>query len=136
METRKRVLVVDDEPGIGNVLRIKLGLHGYEVITTTSGAEAIELIRTQPPDVVLCDVLMPDITGMDVIERVRTFSQVPIIVFTGRPDIAEFAQKLGANDYIAKPFNPDLLVDKIKLVLSTSQCDKGRNANKEENPRC
>jgi len=71
---------------------------------------------------------------MNVLEKVRAFSQVPIIIFTGRPDVALFALKLGANDYIAKPFDPDLLVDKIRMVLSTSQCVKGCNANKEENP--
>jgi DNA-binding response OmpR family regulator len=127
VDTRKRVLIVDDEPGIGNFLRVKLRLAGYDIITTTSGAEAIELIRTKQPDVVVCDVLMPDVTGMDVIDKVRTFSQVPIIVFTGRPDIAEFASKLGANDYIAKPFDPDLLVEKIKSVLIASQTPKGIN---------
>ena len=127
METRKRVLVVDDEPGIGNFLRVKLRLAGYDILNTTSGAEAIELVQTQQPDVMLLDILMPDITGMDVIDKVRTFSQVPIIVFTGHPDIASFASKLGANDYIAKPFNPDLLVEKIKSVLITSQTAKRTN---------
>ena len=125
MDTKKRVLVVDDEPGIGNILRIKLRLSGYEVITTTSGAEAIELVKAQEPDIMLLDVLMPDVTGMDVLDRVRTFSQVPIIVFTGRPDIAQFALKLGANDNIAKPFNPDLLVEKIRSVLIASQTPRG-----------
>ncbi len=125
VETTKRVLVVDDEPGIGNILRIKLRLSGYEVITTTSGAEAIELIKTQQPDVVLCDIFMPDVSGMEVVDKVRTFSQVPIIVFTGRPDIAQFALKLGANDYIAKPFNPDMLVEKIRSVLIASQTPRG-----------
>ena len=134
MDTKKRVLVVDDDPRIGKVLRIKLGLSGYDVITTTSGAEAIQIVRTQEPDVMLLDVLMPDVTGMDVLEKVRAFSQVPVIIFTGRPDIAQLALKLGANDFIAKPFNPDLLVDKIRLVLSNSQYVKGSNANKEENP--
>ncbi|MBI4187670.1 MAG: response regulator [Chloroflexi bacterium] len=134
MEIRKRVLVVDDEPGIGKVLRIKLGLSGYDVITTTSGAKAIEVVRTQEPDVMLLDMLMPDVSGMDVLERVRAFSQVPIIISTGAPDIVQFALKVGANNYIAKPFNPDLLVDKIRLVLSTSQYVKGCDANKEENP--
>ncbi len=74
MDTKKRVPVVDDEPGIGNILRIKLRLHGYEVITTTNGAETIEIIRTLKPDIALLDILMPDVTGMDVLERVRTFS--------------------------------------------------------------
>ncbi|MDD5039472.1 MAG: response regulator [Dehalococcoidales bacterium] len=117
-KAQKRVLVVDDEPGIGNVLRIKLRLSGYDVTTTTSGAEAIELIRTQPPDIVLLDILMPDVTGMDVLDTVRTFSRVPIIVFTAKPDIAQFALKNGANDCIAKPFDPDYLVTKIQSVLS------------------
>ncbi len=120
MDTKKRVLVVDDEPGIGSFLRIKLKLSGYEVICTTSGAEAIEITRTQQPDVVLCDMLMPDITGMDVIQTVRTFSQVPIIVFTGRPEIFQVAMELGANDYIAKPFNPDELIEKIKSILDNA----------------
>jgi len=117
-----------------NTLRIKLRLSGYEVITTTSGAEAVEVVRDQEPDLVLLDVLMPDVTGLDVLDRVRTFSRVPIIIFTGRPDIIQVALKLGANDYIAKPFNPDLLVDKIRLVLSTSQPVEGCNANEEEDP--
>lgn len=134
VETRKRILVVDDEPGIVNTLRTKLRLSGYEVITAISGAEAVEVVRDQEPDLVLLDVLMPDVTGLDVLDRVRTFSRVPIIIFTGRLDIIQFALKLGANDYIAKPFNPDLLVDKIRLVLSTSQPVEGCNANEEEDP--
>ena len=121
VDTKKRVLVVDDEPKIGNVLRIKLRLHGYEVITTTSGAEAIEIIRTQKPDIVLLDILMPDVTGMDVLEKVRNFSQVPVIVFTAMPDIVRFAMNLGANDAIAKPFDPDQVVNKIETVLNNSR---------------
>ena len=128
------MLVVDDEPGIGNFLRIRLRLSGYDVVTTTRGAEAIELVRTQEPDVILLDVLMPDLTGMDVLERLRAFSKAPVIMFTARPEIAQFALKLGANESIAKPFNPDCLVEKIRLVLSTSHCARGNDANKEENP--
>jgi DNA-binding response OmpR family regulator len=119
VETKKRVLVVDDEPGIGKVLRIKLNLSGYEVMSTTSGAEAIELIRAQEPDVLLLDILMPDMTGLEVLEQVRAFSQVPVIIFTGRPDIFQIARKLGASDYIAKPFDPDLLEAKLTSVLNT-----------------
>ncbi len=114
---KAQVLVVDDEPGIGNVLRIKLRLCGYDVITTTSGAEAIELIRVKKPDVVLLDILMPEVSGFDVLDRVRTFSAVPIIVFTARRDIVEVAMKNGATDSIAKPFDPDQMVKKIEGVL-------------------
>jgi DNA-binding response OmpR family regulator len=133
---KKRVLVVDDEPRIGNVLRIKFGLSGYDAITTTSGAEAIELVKTTEPDVILLDMLMPDVNGMDVLKRVRSFLQVPIVVFTGLPEIAQSALNLGANDYITKPFNPDSLVDKIRLVLNTNQSLKGQHAVEEENPSC
>ena len=91
---KTRILVVDDEPGIVNVLRIKLRLSGFDVITTTSGAEAIELARNREPDIMLVDILMPEVTGMDVIHKVREFSPVPIIVFTAKPDIAEYAYRV------------------------------------------
>jgi len=122
----KHILIVDDEPGIVNILRIKLKLYGYEVSTSTSGAEAIELVRTQQPDIILLDVLMPDITGIEVIKKVRTFSQVPIIVFTAKPDTIRAAIDLGANDSINKPFDPDQVVKKIETTLKAAgnkQCN-------------
>jgi len=118
---KKRVLVVDDEAGIGNILRIKLRLHGYDVVTTTSGADAIEIIRSKEPDIVLLDILMPGVTGADVLKEVRTFSQVPIIILTAKPDVTQFAMKLGANDAIAKPFDPDYLVEKVGSVLAKTK---------------
>lgn len=117
MDTKKRVLIVDDEPKIGRVFGLKLKLAGYDVASTTSGAEAIELVRAQNFDVMLLDILMPDVTGIDVLVRVRTFSQIPIILFTGRADVLEIAKRYGANDYVSKPLNPDHLVEKIKAVL-------------------
>jgi DNA-binding response OmpR family regulator len=120
VDIKKRVLVVDDEPGIGNILRIKLRLHGYDVMTTTSGADAIEIIRTGQPDIVLLDILMPNVSGMDVLEQVRKFSAVPIIVFTARREIVESALQCGANDSISKPFDPDQVVDKIGAVLDAA----------------
>lgn len=119
MDTKKRVLVVDDEPGIGKFLSIKIQHAGFDVTTTTSGAEAIEIIRKQETDIVLLDILMPNVTGIDVIDRVRTFSEVPIVVLTAKPDMVQFAMTLGANDSIGKPFNPDDVVNKIKAVLSS-----------------
>ncbi len=115
---KKLVLVVDDEPGIGNILRIKLSHSGYEVITTTSGLKAIEMVKNEEPDIMLLDILMPDVTGMEVLDKVRSFSQVPVIVFTGRPDIFQVAQQMGASDFIGKPFDPDQVVQKIGSVLN------------------
>lgn len=117
MDSKKRVLIVDDEPKIGRIFSVKLKLAGYDVVSTTSGAEAIELVRAQKFDVMLLDVLMPDVTGIDVLERVRPFSQIPIIFFSARADITDIAKRYGANDYISKPLNPDYLVEKIKAVL-------------------
>ncbi len=117
---RRRVLIVDDQPQIGRVFGLKLKYAGYDVVSTTSGAEAIELVRKQNFDVMLLDVLMPNLSGMDVLVEVRTFSQIPIILFTGRADIFETAKRFGADDYISKPLNPDYLVEKIKAVLAES----------------
>ncbi len=117
VETKKRILIVDDEPQIGKIFGLKLRLSGYDVISTTSGAEAVELVRTQKFDVMLLDILMPDVTGLDVLDRVRTFSQIPTIIFTARRDIFEIAKSIGANDFILKPLNPDHLVEKIRAVL-------------------
>jgi DNA-binding response OmpR family regulator len=120
----KRVLVVDDEPGIVNIMRIKLRLHGYEVISAARGTEAVELARTQHPDIILLDIIMPDITGFEVLERVRAFSPVPVIVFTARREIAEKALMDGAVAFIAKPFNPDQVVSKIESVLQAASLKK------------
>lgn len=117
MAIKKRVLIVDDEAQIGKIFGLKLKLAGYDVVSITSGAEAIELVRTQTFDVMLLDVLMPGVTGLDVLESVRGFSQVPIIMFTARQDMFEIAKRIGANDYVSKPLNPDVLVAKIRAVL-------------------
>jgi two-component system, OmpR family, KDP operon response regulator KdpE len=117
MRTNKRVLVVDDEPGILKVVEIQLRLNGYGSITTTSGAEAIRLVREQKPDLVLLDVLMPDVTGLDVLDSVRTFSNVPVIIFSADQSVINMAATLGASGSVPKPFKPDDLMRKIKSFL-------------------
>jgi DNA-binding response OmpR family regulator len=131
---KKRILIVDDEPGIGKVLRIEFSLSGFDVSTTTSGAEAIKLIRAQEPDVVLLDILMPDVTGMDVLNEVRTFSRVPVIAFTGHAEMGRAALEIGADDYVTKPFNHELLLEKVNSVLSAGKRLKKPGAGKEVNP--
>ena len=113
---KKRVLIVDDEPQIGKIFGLKLKLAGFEVISTTSGAEGIEIIRNEKPDIVLLDILMPGVTGFDVLDRVRKFSNVPIVVFTARPEITRTAMQMGANDSVGKPVDPDRLVEKLKQL--------------------
>jgi DNA-binding response OmpR family regulator len=118
MATKKRILLVDDEAGILKVVAIQLNLRGYEAISTTRGEEAVEIVRTRQLDVILLDILMPGMNGLEVLERVREFSQVPVVAFTADLQMAEKAVKIGAIDYILKPFNPDRLVKKIRSVLA------------------
>ena len=118
MKNRKRVLVVDDEPGVLGFVEISLSQAGYEVITTTSGEEALQLAKSEKPDIVLLDVLMVPMSGMHVLVELRTFSQVPVILFTALSFAVEEATKLGANGFIAKPFNPKEMLKKIEDLLN------------------
>ncbi len=119
MVTKARVLIVDDEPEIGKIYSLNLRIAGYDALSTSSGAEAIDLVRTRKFDIIFLDVMMPDIAGLEVLEKIRAFSQIPIILFTPRRDIFEIAQLSGANDYISKPFTNEQLIDKINAVLGT-----------------
>lgn len=123
--TNRRVLVVDDEPGVLRFVRIGLTAAGYEVMVSDNGEDALHLVRTNEPDVVLLDLLMVPMSGFEVLEELRTFSRVPVIVFTARSFIADRAMENGANDFIAKPFQPDDLVKKIESVLAAERSADG-----------
>ena len=116
--TKKSVLVVDDEPGICEVLELRLKLVGLDVTTTQSGQEAVGLVEETAPDLVLLDLLMPGMDGYEVLKKIRAFSSVPVIIFTARPDIEDVIDEIGATDFIAKPFSPDALIGKIRLLLN------------------
>ena len=117
MKDKKLVLVVDDEPGILKVLSIHLKHQGYDILTTTTGEEAVALVGQKRPDIILLDILMPGMTGLEVLDRIRAFSPVPVIIFTANYKVIEVALKMGADDFIAKPFTPEKLVGKIESVL-------------------
>jgi len=117
MKTKKKVLLVDDEKAILKVLSIKLRVSGYDVVTAAGGQEALELIDSARPDVMLLDVIMPGLDGFGVLEKLRTFSELPVIVFSARPENAQKALSLGANDFIAKPLDVDDMVKRIEMLL-------------------
>jgi two-component system, OmpR family, KDP operon response regulator KdpE len=119
--TKKRILVVDDEPGILRFVRISLSLAGYDVITTTSGEEGLKLVDSAKPDLMLLDILMTPLSGFDVLAKLREFSNLPVIVFTARSDIGEKAVKEGASGFIAKPLLPEQLMRKIEDILDSHQ---------------
>jgi DNA-binding response OmpR family regulator len=115
----RRVLVVDDEPHIRTVLRGYLQADGFEVAEAADGTAALAAMRDQPPDLVLLDVMMPGIDGLEVLRQLRTFSDVYVILVTAR---AEEVDKLvglgvGADDYITKPFSPREVTARVKAVL-------------------
>jgi two-component system KDP operon response regulator KdpE len=121
MNSKKKVLLVDDEQAILRVIGIKLRISGYDVLTASRGQEALDLVKTNSPDIILLDVIMPGINGFKVLENLRTFSELPVIVFSARPENAQKALSLGANDFLSKPFNPDDLVKRIKRLIGIKE---------------
>ncbi len=114
-----RVLVVDDEPQILRALRAALTGHGYEVQTADNGDEALDTIAVRPPDVVILDLVMPGKSGFEVVQDVRTWSHVPIVVLSARGQERDkvTALDLGADDYLTKPFGMDELLARIRVAL-------------------
>jgi DNA-binding response OmpR family regulator len=113
-----RVLVVDDEQRILKFLELKLKASGYGVLTASSGAEALEQVQAQEPDLVVLDVLMPKKDGFETLKELRAFSSVPVIILSAKETDTDKVRglKLGADDYLAKPFSPDELVARIEAV--------------------
>src|SRR2546422_4496646 len=120
------ILVVDDEPQILRVMRASLPIRGYEVITASSGEDALDELSKHVPDLVILDLVMPDTSGLEVCRRVREFSSVPIIVLSAKGSESDkvTALDLGADDYVTKPFGMDELLARVRAVLrrlSTSE---------------
>jgi two-component system, OmpR family, KDP operon response regulator KdpE len=113
-----RVLVVDDEPQILRALAINLRARGYEVVTAGDGAEALEVAAGTQPDVVVLDLGLPDMDGVAVIEGLRGWSKVPVLVLSGRSDSADKVEALdaGADDYVTKPFGMDELLARLRAM--------------------
>ncbi|MGB1288961.1 MAG: response regulator transcription factor [Aggregatilineales bacterium] len=115
----RRILVVDDEPRMIGFIRMNLELEGHQVLEAHNGMEALESIRTQLPDVVLMDVMMPEIDGFETLRMLREFSEIPVIMLTAKGDENDivYGLELGADDYVTKPFGPRELSSRIKAVL-------------------
>ncbi|MBI3976553.1 MAG: response regulator transcription factor, partial [Chloroflexi bacterium] len=114
-----RVLVIDDEPEIRQVLRIGLAARGYVVETAAGGNEGLDRLQRGVPDVVVLDLMMPDLPGADVIRQIRMWCSVPVIVLSVRTEEQEKvrALDLGADDYLTKPFGMEELVARIRVAL-------------------
>ena len=123
MEEAKLILVVDDEPRMRRFIRMNLDLEGYRVIEADNGLEAMQRVREDLPDLVLLDVMMPEMDGFEALRLIRETSNVPIIMLTVKGDEEDRVRglELGADDYVTKPFSPRELSSRIKAVLRRSE---------------
>ncbi|HEV8487703.1 MAG TPA: response regulator transcription factor [Blastocatellia bacterium] len=119
MTEKQRILIVDDEPQITRVLRRSLTTHGYDVRTAADGESALETLGDWSPDLVVTDLSMPNMNGLELCKRLRTVSKIPIIVLSvrGEEQIKVEALDAGADDYVTKPFGMDELLARIRAAL-------------------
>src|SRR4030066_777958 len=115
----RRILVVDDEERMVRFIRLNLEYDGFRVVEAFNGTQAINKIRASLPDLILLDIMMPDIDGFEVLRTIREVSSVPVIMLTakGEEDDRVRGLELGADDYVTKPFSPRELVSRVKAVL-------------------
>jgi two-component system KDP operon response regulator KdpE len=119
----KLILVVDDESRMVRFVRMNLELEGYKVTEAGDGMEALEKVRDELPDLVLLDVMMPEMDGFETLERLREISTVPVIMLTVKGDEEDRIRglDLGADDYVTKPFSPHELASRIRAVLRRAE---------------
>jgi DNA-binding response OmpR family regulator len=118
-----KILIVDDEPRYVRLMEANLLTEGYQVIPAYSGQEALNLVTTQKPELIILDIMMPVIDGFTVCERIREFSNVPIIIVTAKGEERDRVRglDLGADDYIVKPFSATELLARVRAVLRRAQ---------------
>jgi DNA-binding response OmpR family regulator len=124
-EDSKLILIVDDEARMRRFMQMNLDLEGYRVIEASNGLEAIDRVREDLPDLVLLDVMMPELDGFETLHIIRETSTVPVIMLTVRDDEEDKVRglELGADDYVTKPFSPRELASRIKAVLRRTEMD-------------
>jgi DNA-binding response OmpR family regulator len=119
----KKVLVVDDERKIVDIVKAYLERDGFSVTTAYNGRSALEEVRRNSPDIIILDLMLPEISGWDVCRSLRKESDVPVIMLTARDEATEkiVGLEIGADDYVTKPFDPKELVARVKAVLRRSE---------------
>ena len=115
----QKILVIDDDEKLNDLLKNYLSDFGYKVLSTTHPEKGLQLIHSQKPDLVILDVMLPDMSGFEVCKRIRQDSDVPVVMLTARGELMDrvVGLELGADDYLPKPFEPRELVARIQTVL-------------------
>jgi len=127
---RPRILAVDDEPDLLELVRMGLDSAGYEVETADTGARALERLRAAPPDLLLLDLMLPDLSGTELCKRIRAdarLGELPIIMLTAKGEEVDrvVGFELGADDYVTKPFSPRELALRVRAVLGRKRSPSG-----------
>jgi two-component system, OmpR family, KDP operon response regulator KdpE len=119
---RPLVYIIEDEPGIRRFLRASLEQEGYRLVEAVTGRQALTMIRSRPPDVIILDLGLPDIDGMEIIDFVRSWSKLPIVVLSARTKDRDKVEALdrGADDYLTKPFSVSELHARLRVALRHS----------------
>ncbi len=118
-----KILVVDDEPSISEVVKLYLVREGFDATVVDDGLAALNLLESDPPDLLILDVMLPGVDGYEITRQVRATGSIPIILLTARRDEIDriLGLELGADDYVVKPFSPRELVSRVKAVLRRTQ---------------
>lgn len=119
---KQKILVIDDEENVCELVSLYFGKAGYEVVCAADGVEGLDTLREQRPDIVILDLMLPGIDGVDVCKEIRKTSNVPLIMLTARVDEVDrvLGLEIGADDYVTKPFSPRELLARVKAVLRRS----------------
>jgi two-component system KDP operon response regulator KdpE len=119
MAVEPLILAVDDEAGILRLIKLELSSQGFRVVVANDGEEALRLAEQQRPDIVVLDIVMPDMSGLEVMRRLRERTSIPIILLTAKDHDEDKVRglELGADDYLVKPFNPEELSARVRAVL-------------------
>jgi two-component system KDP operon response regulator KdpE len=122
MDQQRTILIVDDDQGLRELIRINLEHEGYKVVQARNGIEGLSCVREHRPDIVVLDINMPEMDGVEACSKIRDFSQVPILMLTALVQSQNVVTGLdqGADDYIGKPFNMDELLARIRALLRRS----------------
>ena len=122
MSKKPKILIVDDEQLYRHLVKVNLESEGYEVISAANGEECLDLVSNKHPDMVILDVMMPKLNGFETLDRIRQFSEVPVIMLTGKHEEQDRVQGLnaGADDYVTKPFSATELIARVRAVLRRS----------------
>ena len=123
--TSMRVLIVEDDSGIADFLQLELDHEGFEVLHAEDGRKALELFESGAPDMILLDIMLPKLNGLEVLRRIRKTSRVPVIMLTARGDTLDKVSGLdsGADDYLAKPFEIEELLARMRAVMRRNEAN-------------